>query len=128
MAFINDDSYLSRCLCERNIMTFASGERWRAGITPAFQRISLLEQGKIACENSNEEACDLPELNRPQLTSKELSMIEDQLAHEQLAIAKLKAYAAEANDAEVQRLCEAGVRMHEDHYQTLLKHLSGVEK
>ncbi len=36
----------------------------------------------------------MPELGSPQLTSKELSMIEDQLAHEQLAIAKLQAYSA----------------------------------
>ena len=90
--------------------------------------MSPLEQGKIATAKSNKEACDLPELNHPQLTSKELTMIEDQLAHEQLAIAKLKAYAAQADDSEVQRLCEAGARMHGDHYQTLLKHLSGVEK
>lgn len=55
-------------------------------------------------------------------------MIEDQLAHEQLVIAKLQAYATQASDAEVHRLCEAGVRKHQEHYQTLLKHLSGVEK
>ncbi len=70
----------------------------------------------------------MPEMNHPELTSKELSMIEDQLAHEQLAIAKLQAYAAQATDSEVQRLCEAGARKHEEHYQTLLKHLRGVEK
>lgn len=70
----------------------------------------------------------MPELNHPELTGKELSMIEDQLAHEQLAISKLKAYASQATDSEVQRLCEASARKHQEHYQTLLKHLSGVEK
>jgi hypothetical protein len=70
----------------------------------------------------------VPELNRPELTDKELAMIEDQLAHEQLVIDKLQAYAAQVSDSEVQRLCEAGVRKHRAHYETLLKHLSGVEK
>ena len=69
----------------------------------------------------------MPELGSPQLSSKELSMIEDQLAHEQLAIAKLQAYAEQANDAEVQRLCEAGARKHQSHYDTLLKRLKEKE-
>ncbi|HBK85024.1 MAG TPA: spore coat protein [Firmicutes bacterium] len=69
----------------------------------------------------------MPELGSPQLTSKELSMIEDQLAHEQLAIAKLQAYSEQATDAEVQRLCEAGARKHQSHYDTLLKHLKAKE-
>lgn len=69
----------------------------------------------------------MPELGSPQLTTKELTMIEDQLAHEQLAIAKLQAYAVQATDAEVQRLCEAGARKHQAHYDTLLKHLRARE-
>lgn len=70
----------------------------------------------------------MPELNHPELTSKELSMIEDQLSHEQLAIAKLQSYASQTTDSEVHSLCEAGARKHQAHYQTLLKHLRGVEK
>ncbi len=69
----------------------------------------------------------MPELGSPQLTTKELTMIEDQLAHEQLAIAKLQAYAVQATDSEVQRLCEAGARKHQTHYDTLLKHLRARE-
>ncbi|NLW17058.1 MAG: spore coat protein [Firmicutes bacterium] len=69
----------------------------------------------------------MPELGRPELTTKELAMIEDQLAHEQLAIAKLRSYALQATDPEVQRLCEASARKHEEHYNTLLKHLKAKE-
>lgn len=69
----------------------------------------------------------MPELGSPQLTTKELTMIEDQLAHEQLAIVKLQAYAVQATDAEVQRLCEAGAHKHQEHYDTLLKHLKAKE-
>lgn len=69
----------------------------------------------------------MPELGSPQLTTKELTMITDQLAQEQLAIAKLQAHAAQTSDAEVQRLCEAGVRKHQEHYQTLIKHLQARE-
>lgn len=69
----------------------------------------------------------MPELGAPRLTGKELSMIEDQLAHEQLTIAKFQAYAQEATDSEVQRLCEAAARKHQSHYETLLKHLQARE-
>ncbi len=70
----------------------------------------------------------MPGMNTPELTSKELSMISDQLGHEQLAITKLQAYAEQATDEDVKRMCEAGVRLHREHYETLLKHLNGVEK
>lgn len=69
----------------------------------------------------------MPELGKPQLTTQELKMVEDQLAQEQLSIAKFQTYAAQATDAEVQRLCEAGARKHKAHYETLLKHLSARE-
>lgn len=69
----------------------------------------------------------MPELGSPQLTTKELTMIVDQLANEQLAIAKFQSYAAQATDSEVQRLCEASARKHLEHYDTLLKHLRAKE-
>lgn len=70
----------------------------------------------------------MPDMNKPELTSKELTMVSDQLEHEQLAITKLQAYAEQASDPDVKRMCEAGVRLHREHYETLLKHLNSAEK
>jgi len=69
----------------------------------------------------------MPELGKPRLSSTELSVIRAQLEQEKLAIAKLQAYAEQATDPEVQRLCEASVRKHRSHYDTLLKHLEARE-
>ncbi len=59
----------------------------------------------------------------PNLTSKELTAIEEQCNNEMILIKKYRAYAAESTD---QTLKTKWIRMadqHQQHYATLLKHL-----
>ncbi len=57
------------------------------------------------------------------LTSKELSAIEDQLNCEQILIKKYKAYAQAASDPQIKTTCEQIANQHKQHYDTLMGHL-----
>lgn len=57
------------------------------------------------------------------LTSKELSAIEDQLNCEQMLIKKFKAYAEMATDPKVKTTCEQIANQHKQHFDTLMGHL-----
>ncbi len=57
------------------------------------------------------------------LTSKELSAIEDQLNCEQMLIKKYKAYAQAASDPQIKTTCEQIAAQHKQHYDTLMGHL-----
>jgi rubrerythrin len=57
------------------------------------------------------------------LTSKELSAIEDQLNCEQMLIKKFKAYAQLATDSQVKSTCEQIANQHKQHFDTLMGHL-----
>ena len=57
------------------------------------------------------------------LTSKELSAIEDQLNCEQMLIKKYKAYAQAATDPQIKTTCEQIAAQHKQHYDTLMGHL-----
>jgi hypothetical protein len=58
------------------------------------------------------------------LTSKELSAIEDQLNCEQMLIKKFKAYAQIATDPQVKTTCEQIATQHKQHFDTLMGHLN----
>ena len=58
------------------------------------------------------------------ITSKELSWIEDQLTLEQLLITKYRSAAENATDAAVAGKMASIAQRHEEHYNTLLKHLN----
>lgn len=58
------------------------------------------------------------------LTSKELSAIEDQLNCEQMLIKKFKAYAACATDPQIKASCENMAQRHKQHFDTLMGHLN----
>lgn len=58
------------------------------------------------------------------LTSKELSAIEDQLNCEQMLIKKFKAYAAVATDPQIKASCENMAMRHKQHFDTLMGHLN----
>ena len=60
----------------------------------------------------------------PNLTSKDLSAIEDQLSKEQLLVKKYKCYACMTNDPQIKASCEQIASKHLDHYNRLLSHLS----
>jgi len=58
------------------------------------------------------------------LTSKELSLLEDNLRHEQLMVQKFSLYANQATDPEVKNLCQNLRDMHQQHLNTLMQQLN----
>lgn len=60
-----------------------------------------------------------------QITSKELTAIEDQLTIEQNVISKYKMYAQQSTDSEIKSKCECIAGKHQKHYDTLLAQLNG---
>ncbi len=60
----------------------------------------------------------------PNLTTKELSAIEDQLSLEQTAIKKYQMYAAQCTDPQLKTKCEEIATKHQNHYNRLLGQLS----
>ena len=60
----------------------------------------------------------------PNLTSKELTAIEDQLGMEQLLVKKFNSVASTTGDSELRTKCEKIAKKHEEHYNTLLSHLN----
>lgn len=58
------------------------------------------------------------------LTSKELTAIEDQLSAEQLLITKYRSAAGSINDPELKSVLERAASKHQEHYSRLLSHLN----
>ena len=58
------------------------------------------------------------------LTSKELSAIEDQLGMEQVLVKKYKTYASMSTDPQIKTQCEEIAAKHQSHYTRLLSHLN----
>ena len=58
------------------------------------------------------------------LTSKELSAIEDQLGQEQLLIKKYKMVANMATDPKIKTQCQQISERHQQHFNTLMGHLN----
>lgn len=58
------------------------------------------------------------------LTSKELSLIEDQLGGEQLLIKKFQAYATQCTDPQLKTKCEQVAAKHQDHFNRLMTFLN----
>ena len=57
------------------------------------------------------------------LTTKELSAIQDQLAYEENIIKKYKAFAQSSQDTCIKNTCEEIAAKHKNHFNTLLGHL-----
>ncbi|WRS27519.1 spore coat protein [Oscillospiraceae bacterium MB08-C2-2] len=60
----------------------------------------------------------------PNLTSKELTAIEDQLGIEQNLIKKYTMYAQATQDSQLKTKCDEIAAKHQCHYNTLLSHLN----
>lgn len=60
----------------------------------------------------------------PNLTSKELTAIEEQLSEEQLLIKKYKLYAQACMDPQMKAKCEEIAGKHQNHYARLLNILN----
>ena len=58
------------------------------------------------------------------LTSKELTAIEDHLSMEQLLVSKYHAIAGQTTDPQLKTKCEQIAAKHREHYQRLLGRLS----
>jgi len=61
----------------------------------------------------------------PQLTSKELTALEDQLTMEQNVISKFRMYAQTSTETEMKSKWECLASKHQNHYDTLVTHLRG---
>ena len=61
----------------------------------------------------------------PQLTSKELSTIEDQLHLEENLVSKFRNFAQTTNDTALKSKYEQIAKKHEQHYFTLYSYLKG---
>ena len=57
------------------------------------------------------------------ITTKELSAIEDQLNYEQLLIKKYKNYASMCQDAQLKTTCENLAAQHKTHFDTIISYL-----
>ena len=57
------------------------------------------------------------------LTTKELSLIKEQLGGEEVLVKKYKQYAKELSDPQLQTKCEQIAAQHQTHYNTLLNQL-----
>ena len=60
----------------------------------------------------------------PNLTSKELTAIEDTLGVEENLIKKYKMYASNCQDQAIRQKCEEIAQRHQHHFNTLMNHLS----
>lgn len=58
------------------------------------------------------------------LTAKELTAIEDQLGIEENLVKKYTMYAQQSQDAQLQQKCTEIANKHQDHMNTLLRHLN----
>lgn len=54
------------------------------------------------------------------LTEKELSLLKDQLAAEEMLIAKYHQYAAQCEDPQLRTKCQQAAAQHRNHYNKLL--------
>lgn len=58
------------------------------------------------------------------ITSKELSAVEDQMNAEQLLVKKFKNYASICQDPQIKTLCEQLAAQHKTHFDTMMNYLS----
>lgn len=57
------------------------------------------------------------------LSSKNLSILEEQLHQESLMISKLRQYSRQCRDSELKNLCSSLAEKHKSHYETLLNYV-----
>ena len=58
------------------------------------------------------------------ITSKELSALEDQLNSEQMLVKKYRTFANACSDPQLRQKCEQVASRHQDHFNRLMSHLS----
>jgi len=60
----------------------------------------------------------------PNISTKELTALEDQLGQEQILIKKYQAFANQCTDAMLKGKCQDIASKHQQHYNTLMNYLS----
>lgn len=58
------------------------------------------------------------------LTTKEVGMLQESMAQEQLMIQKFNFYASQTADPDVRNLCESLRDMHQRHLDVLMRHIN----
>ncbi|MGE5629502.1 MAG: hypothetical protein ACM3TR_00220 [Caulobacteraceae bacterium] len=66
----------------------------------------------------------MPTNNNPQIEAKNLSIVDDQLNHEALAVKKYKQAAQMCTTQELIDICNQGAQRHKKHYDDLLNYLN----
>lgn len=69
-----------------------------------------------------------PPLDPPQLSSKNLSILEEQLVHESIMVKKLRQYSWQCQDSELKNLCNRLAEKHRHHYNKLFNYLNSHNK
>jgi hypothetical protein len=59
-----------------------------------------------------------------QLSSRNLSILEDQLAQESIMVLKLRQYSRQCQDSELKNLCNRLAEKHRNHYNSLLNYIN----
>ncbi len=62
------------------------------------------------------------------LTSKNFTILEDQLTHEALSNKKLSLYSNYCTDSNLKNLCQQAAQMHKRHFDTLFNYLKSENK
>lgn len=62
--------------------------------------------------------------NIEQLSSRNLSILDDQLAQESIMALKLRKYSKQCQNSELKNLCNRLSEKHKDHYNTLLSYMN----
>jgi len=58
------------------------------------------------------------------LSSKELTALEEQLGSEKILISKYRTFASMASDPQIRSKCQSAADKHQEHYNKLQKHLN----
>ena len=66
--------------------------------------------------------------NQASLSSKNLTILEDQLNYEALNCKKLNVYSDSVNDSELKNVCQKAARMHKQHFDSLFNYLNSHNK
>ncbi|MBC7765891.1 MAG: spore coat protein [Hyphomonadaceae bacterium] len=59
----------------------------------------------------------------PNITSKELSALEDQLNYEQMLVKKYRTFAGQCSDVALQNKCTQIANKHQEHFNKLMNYL-----
>lgn len=79
-------------------------------------------------QNQVQNQTQMQSQNQAMLTSKNLTILEDQMNKEALNYKKLSLYASYCNDQQLKDVCQKSAQMHKKHFDTLYNYLNSHNK